>query len=148
MPFHQFLVQEILFSLRRLLPREYFLVAGQSVLIDDLNEPRPDALAMWRRGANRTPVLAADVLLAVEVVSPGSAVRDRRDKAKLYAGAGIPAYWIIDPLHERITFTQFVLDAGGVYRRRLETDGSVTIGLPWEVALDLPGWMQIRDELH
>jgi Uma2 family endonuclease len=148
LPFHQFLGNEILYALRMRRPREYFLVTDQSVLIDSRNEPRPDVVVMWRRGANRTPVLAADVLVAVEVVSPDSTVRDRQDKRKLYAYAGIPAYWMVDPLAERVTFTQLLLSPAGDYHQHLQTDGLVTIDQPWEVTLDLPEWTRTRDELR
>jgi Uma2 family endonuclease len=147
LPFHQYLGNEILYSLRERLPRQFFLATDQSVLVDSGNEPRPDVVVMWRRGATRTPVLAADVLLAVEVVSPESAGRDRRDELKLYAEAGIPAYWIVDPLGRRITFTQFLLGPDGAYRRQLQAEGLVTIDQPWEVTLDLPEWARTRDEL-
>ena len=147
-PFHQFLGNEILYSLRERLPREYFLATDLSVLVDSRNEPRPDVVLMWRKGANRSPVLAADVLLAVEVVSPESTIRDRRDRMKLYAYAGIPAYWIVDPLAERVTFTQFLLGPGGAYHQQVQTDGLVTIDQPWEVTLDLPEWTRTRDEIR
>ena len=39
-PFHQFLGNEILSSLRERLPREYFLATDLSVLVDNRNEPR------------------------------------------------------------------------------------------------------------
>jgi len=39
---------------------------------------------------------AADLVLAVEIVSPGSRRLDPRVKREEYADAGIPHYWIID----------------------------------------------------
>jgi Uma2 family endonuclease len=147
-PFHQFLGNEVVYSLRSRLPREYFLATDLSVLIDSRNEPRPDVVVMQRKGANRTPVLAADVLVAVEVISPESTLRDRQGKRDLYAYAGVPAYWIIDPLGERVTFTQLLLGPGGAYHQQVQTDGCVTIDHPWEVTLDLPEWTQIRDEIR
>ena len=53
----------------------------------------PDVLRVGRRYPT-----AADVLLAVEVVSPDpkSVRRDRRTKRTEYAAAGIPEYWIVD----------------------------------------------------
>jgi Uma2 family endonuclease len=39
---------------------------------------------------------AADVVLALEVVSPGSRRLDLRIKREEYADAGIPHYWIVD----------------------------------------------------
>lgn len=35
--------------------------------------------------------------LVVEVLSPGTAERDRRDKRNIYARCGVPFYWIVDP---------------------------------------------------
>jgi Uma2 family endonuclease len=39
--------------------------------------------------------------MVIEVVSPESAARDWHDKFAAYQTAGIPEYWIIDPLGER-----------------------------------------------
>jgi Uma2 family endonuclease len=116
--------------------------------MDGRNELRPDVVAIREEGASRTPVLVQDVLLAVEVISPDSSIRDRRDKLKLYAQGKIPAYWVIDPLGERVTFTEFVLDGDQGYRRSLVTDGSVTVEDPWKIALDLPSWTRRRNRLR
>lgn len=35
--------------------------------------------------------------LIVEVISPGSAGYDRREKQNAYARAGVPEYWLVDP---------------------------------------------------
>jgi Uma2 family endonuclease len=52
--------------------------------------------------------------LVVEVISPESIGRDRGDKFYEYQEAGIPEYWLIDPLTERAEFYQ--LDAAGRYQ--------------------------------
>ncbi|AGZ45529.1 hypothetical protein AFR_36365 [Actinoplanes friuliensis DSM 7358] len=148
LPIHQSLGIEIVLALRANWPAGYYLATDQSVLVDHRNEPRPDVVLMRREGANRTPVLAADVILVAEVVSPSSRVSDREDKMKLYSYAGIPAYWIIDPLGDRITFSQFLLSSGGTYHCQLQAEGLVTIDQPWKVTLDLAAWTQERDELR
>lgn len=61
---------------------------------------------------------------------------------------GIPSYWIIDPLGERVTFTQFCLGPGGEYQCRLQTDELVTVDVPWEITLDLPAWTRKRDRIR
>ncbi len=58
--------------------------------------------------------------LVVEVVSPDDPARDKVEKRGDYAEAGIPEYWIVDPLDE--TITVLVLDGDiytehGVFRR-------------------------------
>jgi Uma2 family endonuclease len=62
---------------------------------------RPDVVvvsrAAWNRVDNEGGVyLASDVLLAVEVVSPGSRRTDHHVKRAEYADAGITHYWIVD----------------------------------------------------
>ncbi|MGW4946847.1 Uma2 family endonuclease, partial [Actinoplanes sp. NPDC004185] len=74
--------------------------------------------------------------------------RDREAKLKKYAEVGIPSYWIVDPLAERVTFTQFCLGPAGMYQRRLHTDELVTVDQPWEITLDLPAWTRKRDRIH
>jgi len=52
--------------------------------------------------------------LVVEILSPESAARDRGEKFYEYEEAGIPEYWLIDPLREEAEFYQ--LDNRGRYR--------------------------------
>ena len=42
--------------------------------------------------------------LVVEIVSPDSLGRDRGDKFAEYEAAGIPEYWLIDPIRQRAEF--------------------------------------------
>lgn len=35
--------------------------------------------------------------LVIEIISPGSTKRDRREKYKIYMQAGVKEYWIVDP---------------------------------------------------
>lgn len=146
-PFHQYASAELLVALRRGCPRDLMVTFDQSVMVDGQNEPRPDLVVIEKSGAGGSPVLAADVLLAVEVVSRESVTRDLRDKQKLYAYGGIPSYWLLDPLGVRVTFTQFLLGDGGVYHRHLHADDVVTVDVPWEVTIDLPALTRERDDL-
>jgi Uma2 family endonuclease len=52
--------------------------------------------------------------LVVEIISPESRARDRGDKFFEYEAAGIPEYWLIDPIREQAEFYQ--LGADGIYR--------------------------------
>ena len=53
--------------------------------------------------------------LVVEVLSPGTAANDLPGGRKfaLYAQAGVPHYWVIDP--DNVELRVFTLDAAGVY---------------------------------
>jgi len=51
--------------------------------------------------------------LAVEVVSPDSQTRDRRDKFHEYQMAGVREYWLIDPSRKQAEF--YLLGPDGIY---------------------------------
>ncbi len=85
-------------------------------------------------------VPAAEVVLVVEIVSPGSRGADHIMKLDEYAKAGIENYWIVDPdapSHDR--FLVYRLD-GEIYRRVPALDGdTVRVNEPTEMefALDV-----------
>lgn len=65
---------------------------------------------MWSKTqADGVWLPVADVLLVVEIISPGSGAADTAAKPAEYAGAGIPQYWTInqDPAQ---TVTMYRLD--------------------------------------
>jgi Uma2 family endonuclease len=67
----------------------------------------------------------AEVLLAVEVVSPGSVSTDRILTVKEYASVGIPAYLIIDgSRHELIAHA---LTGGGTYAATAGAPATFTV---------------------
>ena len=49
--------------------------------------------------------------LIVEVLSPNTAIRDKRDKRAIYARAGVRFYWIIDPKRVSILELELADDA-------------------------------------
>ena len=61
---------------------------------------------------DKSAVIEAGLILAVEVVSPGAEQieRDYTDKAIEYQNIGIPEYWIVDPSEQKITVS--ILDKG------------------------------------
>jgi Uma2 family endonuclease len=135
---HQDLCVELLLALRVNCPPEYLVSIDLSMAIDRRNEPRPDVVAIRREHADRSPVPVADALLAVEVISPTSIFRDMYDKARAYARAKVPTYWVVDPLHERMTLTEFVLGPNGDYEPATHTEDVFSAERPWKVTVDLP----------
>lgn len=49
--------------------------------------------------------------LVVEILSPGTAERDRTIKMKLYARQGVVQYWVVDPEAERVEAWDFAAGA-------------------------------------
>ena len=75
----------------------------------------PD-LTVWSQPQRASVWLsAADLLLAIEIISPGSEAIDQVVKVAEYAAAGIPQYWTVarDAAH---TVTMYRLGAGGYDR--------------------------------
>ncbi len=60
--------------------------------------------------------------LKVEIVSPDKPKRDTEEKPLDYAAAGIPEYWIVNPLDETLSVLTLQGDSyivHGVFRRRM-----------------------------
>lgn len=74
--------------------------APDILMLRDATDPRYQD-AFW---------LGADIV--VEIVSPDRPERDTEEKPRDYAEAGIPEYWIVNPLTETITVLEL---AGEVY---------------------------------
>jgi Uma2 family endonuclease len=61
----------------------------------------PDVLVVTRGSITDKDVTGIP-LLAVEVLSPSSRRRDVGDKLTAYRDAGVPAYWVVDPINPRL----------------------------------------------
>ena len=61
--------------------------------------------------------------IAVEIVSPDSATRDRETKLREYENGGVREYWLIDPLERKATF--YSLEGQRFVVLPVETDGKV-----------------------
>jgi Uma2 family endonuclease len=94
----------VLALIERLLPylREHRIghlkITPQDVEFDERNMVEPD-LFVVPLVEGRRPIRWEDVrrlLLAVEVLSPGTARADRLRKRALYQREGVPEYWIVD----------------------------------------------------
>ena len=75
-------------------------------------------------------------LLVVEVISPSSRWMDPTVKRAKYQAAGVPAYWIADPVRPRLTVLE--LESGEyVERAVLEQGDTVTLTRPYDVTIRL-----------
>ncbi|MGC4814227.1 Uma2 family endonuclease [Micromonospora sp. DT228] len=144
---HQDLCVRLLLTLRLNCPPEYLVSFDLSMGVDRRNEPRPDVVVIRRQHAGQSPVPVEDALLAVEVVSPTSTLRDMYDKAKVYAHAGIRSYWVVDPLQERVTLTEYTLGANREYEQVAHTEDLFVTERPWKVSVDLPALTSRKNDL-
>lgn len=98
--FHSLAVDFFVTMLRSLAPRSLRVVREMTVVLDRHNRPEPDVSVLradaMGEAVQETAYQREDVHLAIEVVSPESAVRDRKRKPLLYAEAGIPHFWRVE----------------------------------------------------
>jgi len=81
------------------------VLAPVDVVIADHSAVQPDVLYVARERRNIvTDRVEGPPDLVVEVLSPGSAWRDRGEKLKLYAEGRVREYWIVDPAEKQIEF--------------------------------------------
>lgn len=136
---HQDLSRKIANALEENCPPGIVPFMELSLKIDRRNQPRPDVVAVNLDHVNTSPVPIEDAVLAVEVLSKDSTFRDMVDKYRLYAAAGVPSYWVLDPLHQPMTLTEFVLNPETkLYDEAVYTAEVFETERPWPVRLDLP----------
>lgn len=105
----------VILQLAPQLPTELKVVAEVEVDIDVHYPPTvrvPDLLVCRRDIGDRRSLDPADVVLAIEIVSPGSRRTDHVVKRSEYEEAGIPFYWIIDLDHEPVLTALALTDSG------------------------------------
>jgi Uma2 family endonuclease len=101
-PPHTYASQQTRLALEAIIPGDWFINSQEPITLDT-SEPEPDVTIV--RG-NRRDYLKRhpgpqDVALVVEVAD-ATLKRDRGTKKRIYARAGILAYWVINLLEQRI----------------------------------------------
>jgi Uma2 family endonuclease len=119
---------------------EWYVTTDVSTVINERNEPRPDLVVARYEHINTTPFPIKDTLLVAEVVSPHSVLRDTEKKRKLYARAGVPAYWIIttDEGSGEIALAELRLKGATYEYKTHYTTDVFTTDHPWPLTIELP----------
>jgi len=145
---HQTVVGRLFVALDAACPRSmHTLVAPFAVRPSNITELQPDVL-VGRMEDFTKKLLPVAPVLAVEVISPSSVLKDLNYKKAAYQRLGVPNYWVIDP--EDPALTVFELDGAGVYRTTAEVKGSDVFEArrPFPVRIvptDLLGWLAEED---
>jgi Uma2 family endonuclease len=120
-----------------------WFVDTQEPITLEASEPEPDLIVV-RGGRERYTARhpgPADVALVVEVAD-ATPKRDRDLKQRLYAQAGIPAYWIVNLVEntvEQYTLPSGVADSPGYRERRVLRQGdAVTLMCGDEILAQIP----------
>ncbi|MGW4803461.1 Uma2 family endonuclease [Kitasatospora sp. NPDC004272] len=114
----------------------------QAVMLDEHNVVLPDVMVFDETGLEVSELACTpveSVVLAVEVVSPGSKVADRFTKPGLYAEKGVQSYWRVERGEDDVPVVhEFRLDPEqGVYFPVAVHEGSLRTELPFPVEIDL-----------
>ncbi|MFP3991941.1 Uma2 family endonuclease [Streptomyces sp. E11-3] len=97
--FHAKMIDLLMSGLRRTVSDDLKVEREMTVMLDRRNGPEPDVSVVRAEAAtslDQTSFKAADVLLAIEVVSPDSEARDHDAKPHKYAAAGIRHFWLVE----------------------------------------------------
>lgn len=122
-------------------PGEFLVIPGNPGVGFDRSYRVPDLIVVDRqtwREQRREPGFfdPRDVLLAVEVVSPDSKIRDRVVKPMQYAKVGIPSYWRLET--DPISLTAYRLGGGEYVESGTWRPGEIAhLDTPFPVAIDI-----------
>jgi Uma2 family endonuclease len=120
--------------LRANAPAEFRAATAVGVQIDDRNSREPDVVLL-RRPVENTHFFSPDqIVIAVEIVSPGTRKRDRLQKPAEYADAGIPYYWRVEqnPVH---VYAYGLRD--GAYALLADSDTMLKLDEPFPISLPI-----------
>jgi Uma2 family endonuclease len=138
---HQVIAAYLVVALDQTCPDHLFVSQSNDVQLSPRRLFIPDVLvttfeAARRRGGSFT---ADEVLLAVEIVSPGSQSMDRVLKPALYAKAGIGDYWLIET-DGGITVHTYRLDrAAEVFEPSGSFTNVINVDEPWRIEIPIAG---------
>ncbi|MFP3988450.1 Uma2 family endonuclease [Streptomyces sp. E11-3] len=140
--FHTLTMYLLEAGLRSTVPGDLRVRREMTVVIDKRQGPEPDISVVRAEavsGGEETHYPVADVVLAVEVVSPDSESRDRERKPELYAKGGIPHFWRIEQSEDgRPAVYVYELDpATGAYVSAGVHHDRLKLSVPFTVDIDL-----------
>ncbi len=115
-PRHQRSSRQVEYLIEALKPNGEVFHAPIDLYLDEDNIPQPDVV--WIAENSRCIVekkyLQGPPELVVEVFSPSTELKDRKDKFNLYQRFAIPEYWMVDP---ELEFIEGYVLENGLYKR-------------------------------
>lgn len=139
-PWHGLLVRRLANALEDSAPKEFVVLTEQDVMLNDNTAPAPDIVAVRAESfdLDRVAQPASDVVLVVEVWSPGNRLEERALKPQRYAAAGIPFFWSVERRNGRLIVHTYDLDGmSGEYSKISEQVDTLTVDAPWKTTVDL-----------
>ncbi|MHA6624730.1 Uma2 family endonuclease [Pseudonocardia sichuanensis] len=139
-PLHQDAMFRLGTQIDRCLPPELTMLLDVDVVVqaaDPATVRSPDVV-VTTASTDVDRLTASDVLLAVEIISPGSRNVDLHLKPFEYADAGIPHYWVVDLDPPAPTITVHGLSApGDGYAESRTAAGELVVQEPFAMRIDI-----------
>jgi Uma2 family endonuclease len=136
---HQKLGSRLESALDETCPDEWAVAQGVEVRINRRRSFTPDVLVVTAEATARDPAKFEphEVLLVIEIVSPGSVTMDRVAKPTIYAQAGIPFYWRVERDAGIVVHTYELDRDGEVYAPTGVFDKMIEIDRPWPIRVPI-----------
>lgn len=131
---HQLVVTQIARYLHDHLGRGQVVLVEAELRIRDDTVKRPDVQVVDRSLVGGQDITGTPALV-VEVASPSTSLLDRTEKRAVYAEAGIPGYWLVDPVARTITVLELA-GADYVEGAMLDAAGRAGVTVPTTFELD------------
>jgi Uma2 family endonuclease len=145
---HQLAVTRLASQMERQLPLDWEAVPDFEVVVQAAGPAtvRAPDLVVVRAEGPENRVEAEEVLLAVEIISPGSRKIDTHLKPFEYSEAGIPHYWVVDldPPVPSITVYGLGAPDDGYVESQTAT-GVLIVQEPFEMRIDIEALVVRRD---
>jgi Uma2 family endonuclease len=143
--------QAVLKSLKafeRLIPTGWQVLSQQAITLDT-SEPVPDVIVLRGNLLTYTQLPQATDLGLIIEVSDSTLRQDRQTKARIYAAAGIPEYWIVNLIDRKLEVNRRPVAALGEQPARYESVEMLGPDDAVKVVLDgaAVGDLQVRDIL-
>jgi len=140
-PLHQQVIFHLGMALYHQLPAEWRAVSDTEVVVQSgfpgtVRVPDLVIVPTEVVKANPPRFTAEEVLVAVEIISPGSRRIDTRIKPDEYAEAGIPHYWVID-LDEPLSLAAYHLAGDFGYQEAPAVTNVFQTNEPFPLRIDL-----------
>jgi len=136
---HQTLAGRLMVALEALCPAEFNVTQAVEIRVNRRRSLIPDVLVTTDEAAARGPSRFSphEVVLVVEIVSPGSQTMDRFAKPALYAEAGIPFYWRIETVDGIEVHTHRLDVSTGTYVENGLFTTLIDVGEPWPIKIPI-----------
>ena len=108
---HQNIVLNLSYELKKALGKKCpVFIAPADVVFDEYNVVQPDVFAVCDRSIITEKNIQGAPVLIIEVISPSTSLKDRREKKNLYEHFGVREYILVFP--EDCTVERYVLKKG------------------------------------